>query len=94
MTLAFEERGFLIMAYSGIRGWSTFYKVRTIPRNNSLDAEMDNCRLLMVNLRQLDKQVRVVAESAGEEQKFLLLCSNFISPPYTCIFRWRASHGD
>ena len=40
VTLSFVE-SFLIMAYSGIRGWSTFYKVRTIPGNNSLDAEME-----------------------------------------------------
>ena len=50
-------RGTVIMAYSDLQGWFTFYKkCGPVPGNNSLDAEMGGCGTLMDNLRQwIDK---------------------------------------
>ena len=47
----------VIMAYLNLHGWLTFYKkCGPVPRNNSLDAEMGGCGMLMDHVRQwIDK---------------------------------------
>ena len=51
------DRGIVIMAYSDLHGWLTFYKkCGPVPLNNSLDAEMGGCGMLTDHLRQwIDK---------------------------------------
>ena len=52
--------GIVIMAFSDQHGCSTFYKkCGPVPGNNSLDAEMGGCGMLVDNSRQwIDKCVR------------------------------------
>ena len=52
--------GIVIMAYLDMRGWFTFYKkCGLVPGNNSLDADMGGCGMLMDHLLEwIDKCVR------------------------------------